>query len=199
MSLTQTVRNKPIPAGLALVLGTETRILESFSRYSASIYALFTQKRGSQVQQSCLNDSAQLAQMGVWILVSIGKHPRIHLKDHTRYNQDPKMHGIPRRMSLLVGEAQLAGCLKVWVGGSLEWDAGIQWQCERCQLGMVINIWCKNNLVYFCSRAIHTFKIYTTFSKIRLFVYFYWVDFSIFSDWKPISINILLKHVYWHF
>ena len=33
-------------------------------------------------------------------------------------------------MSLPVGKAQLAGCLKVWVGGPLEWDAGIQSYCD---------------------------------------------------------------------
>ena len=48
------------------------------------------------------------------------------LKDHTRYDQGLEIHGGPRRVSLLVGEAQLARCLKVWVSGPLEWDAGIQ-------------------------------------------------------------------------
>ena len=36
------------------------------------------------------------------------------------------IHSKPRRMSLLVGKAKLAGCLKVCVGGLLEWNAGIQ-------------------------------------------------------------------------
>ena len=49
-----------------------------------------------------------------------------HLKDHTRYDQGPEIHGEPRRVSLPVGEAQLAGCLLVQVGGPLECDAGIQ-------------------------------------------------------------------------
>ena len=48
------------------------------------------------------------------------------LKDHTRYDKGPEIYGGPRRVSLPVGETQLAGCLKVWVGGPLEWDAGIQ-------------------------------------------------------------------------
>ena len=83
---------------------------------------LSIQKRGSQVWQGCLNDSAHLAQTGIWILVSLGEYLRTHLKDHTRYDRGPE----PNRVSLLFGEAQLAGCLRVQAGGSLEWDAGIQ-------------------------------------------------------------------------
>ena len=59
-------------------------------------------------------------------LVSFGEHLRTHLKDHTRYDQGPEIHDTPRRVSLPVSKAQLAGCLKVWVDGLLEWDADIQ-------------------------------------------------------------------------
>ena len=38
------------------------------------------------------------------------------LKYHKRYDQGPKNHGKPRRVSLPVGEAHLDGYLKVWVG-----------------------------------------------------------------------------------
>ena len=55
--------------------------------------------------------------MGVWILVSLGEHLRTHLRDHTGYDWDPETHGKPRRVSLPVSEAQLAGCLRVQVGG----------------------------------------------------------------------------------
>ena len=51
---------------------------------------------------------------------------RTHLRDHTRYDRGPEIHGKPRKVLLLFGEAQLAGCLKVQVDGLLEWDAGIQ-------------------------------------------------------------------------
>ena len=44
---------------------------------------------------------------------SLGEHLRTQLKDHTRYDQGPGIHSKPRRVSLPVGEAQLAGCLKV--------------------------------------------------------------------------------------
>ena len=91
-----------------------------------SICDLSIQKRGCQVWQGFPKDSAQLAQTGVWILVSLGQYLRTHLKDHTRYDRGPEIHGKPRRVSLPVGEAQLTGCLKVQVGGPLEWDAGIQ-------------------------------------------------------------------------
>ena len=48
-----------------------------------------------------------------------------HLKDHTGYSQDPGIHGEPREVLFLVGEAHQVGCLKVWVDDPLEWDAGI--------------------------------------------------------------------------
>ena len=54
---------------------------------------------------------------GVWILVSLDKHLRTHLKDHTRHDQDPEIHSRSTGMLLPVGEAQLAGCLKAWVSG----------------------------------------------------------------------------------
>ena len=38
-----------------------------------------------------------------------GEYLRTHLKDHTRYDQGPEIHGEPRIVSLPVGEAQLAG------------------------------------------------------------------------------------------
>ena len=49
-------------------------------------------------------DSAQLAQTGVWILVSLGEYLRTHLRDHTRYDQGPEIHGKPRRGLLPFGE-----------------------------------------------------------------------------------------------
>ena len=69
LSLTQASRGKPIPTGLILFPGTKTRSLEAFSQYSLSICDLSIQKRGCQVWQGCLKDSAQLTQRGVWILV----------------------------------------------------------------------------------------------------------------------------------
>ena len=48
------------------------------------------------------------------------------LEDHAAYGLGPEIYGKPGKASLLVSEAQLDGCLKVWVGGPLEWDAGNQ-------------------------------------------------------------------------
>ena len=81
---------------------------------------------GCQVWQDCPRDSAHLAQTGIWILVSFGQYLRTHLKDHAKYDRSPEIHSKPKRVSLPFGKAQLAGCLKVQVGGPLEWDAGIQ-------------------------------------------------------------------------
>ena len=61
-----------------------------------------------------------------WHKWAAGKHLRTHLKDHTRYNQCLKIYGRPMRVLLPVSKAQLAGCLKVWLSGLLEWNAGIQ-------------------------------------------------------------------------
>ena len=54
------------------------------------------------------------------VVVSIGEYLRTHLKDHTRYDQGPEIHDEPRRVSFPVGEAQLAGSLRVQVVGPLE-------------------------------------------------------------------------------
>ena len=50
----------------------------------------------------------------------LGEYLRTHLKDHTKYDQGPEIHGKPRRVLLSVGDVQLAGCLKVSVAGPLE-------------------------------------------------------------------------------
>ena len=67
----------------------------------------------------CLKDSAQLAQMGSRPLFP-GEHLRAHQKNRAGYDQGPEIHGKPRKVSLLVGKAQLAGCLKVWESDLLE-------------------------------------------------------------------------------
>ena len=109
LSLTQAARGKPIPTGLAQKHGA----WKHFHNTPRSICDLCNQKRGCQVWQGCPKDSAQLAQTGFWILVSLGEYLRTHLKDHTRYDRGPEIHGELRRVSLPVGEAQLAGCLRV--------------------------------------------------------------------------------------
>ena len=50
--------------------------------------------------------------------LDLGEHLRTHLKYHTRYDHGLYIHGNSRIVLLLVGEAQLTGCLKVWVRGS---------------------------------------------------------------------------------
>ena len=125
LSLTQATRGKPIPIGLAPVSDTKARSLEAFHSTPFSICDLSIQRRGCQVWQACPRDFAQLAQTGVWILVSLGQYLRTHLKDHTRYDQGLEIHDEPRRVSLPVGEAQLAECLRVQAGGPLEWDVGV--------------------------------------------------------------------------
>ena len=121
LALTQAVRGKLIPTGLALVFDIKTWSLKYFHSIPFMIFPL-----RSADAKSGKEDSAHLAQMGVWILVSVGEYLKNHLKDHTKYDQDPEIHGKPRRVSLPVGKARLAGCLRVWISGPLKWDADIQ-------------------------------------------------------------------------
>ena len=126
LSLTQAARGKPIPTSLAPVPGTKARSLEAFPQYSVfHLWFVHSEARMPSLARFP-KDSAHLAQTGVWILVSLSQYLRTHLKDHTRHDRGPKIHGEPRRVSLPFGEAQMAGCLRVQVGGPLEWDAGVQ-------------------------------------------------------------------------
>ena len=63
LSLTQAVRSKLIPTGLALILCMEAQSLKVFSQYSA--FHSSTEKCKCQVLQACLIDSTKLAQTGV--------------------------------------------------------------------------------------------------------------------------------------
>ena len=119
VSLNQAAWDKLIPTDLAPVLGKKLGAWKNFYSIPSFIYDLSPQKRERQVRQGCPKDFAQLAQMSVYILVSLGEHLTTDLKDHKRYDQGPDIYGKPRRVSLPVGEAQLAWCLKVWVGGLL--------------------------------------------------------------------------------
>ena len=121
--LTQTARGKPIPTGLVPVLSTKTRILKVFSQYP--VFHLWFVHSEARMPSLARLSKRFLTQTGVWILVSLGEHLRTQLKDHTRYDRGPEIHDEPRRLSLL-GEVQLDRCLRVQVGGPLEWDAGIQ-------------------------------------------------------------------------
>ena len=76
LSLTQAARDKPIPTGLAPVRGTKHGSWKHFHSTPRSICDLSTQKCGCQVWQGRPRDSAQLAQTGVWILVSLGEYLR---------------------------------------------------------------------------------------------------------------------------
>ena len=96
LSLTQAARGKLISTGLAQKHGA----WKHFHSTPRSICDFFIQKGGCQVWQGCPKDFAQLAQMGVWVLVSLGEYLRIHLKDHTRYDRGPEIHDKPRRVSL---------------------------------------------------------------------------------------------------
>ena len=86
LSLTQAARGKPIPTGLAPVPGKKHGARKHFQNTPFSICDLSIQKRECQIRQGCTKYFAQLAQTGVWILVSLGGYLRIHLKDHIRYD-----------------------------------------------------------------------------------------------------------------
>ena len=81
---------------------------------------------GCPVQTDHLIVSVQQAQMGVLASVSSGAHLVTQLVDRVKYILYPGCHGWSRTVSLPNGESQLAGCLKVLAGGSLQWDLSIQ-------------------------------------------------------------------------
>ena len=115
LSLTQTVRGKLIPTGLALVLGIKLWSLEVCSQYTV-FHLWFFHSEAPMPSPARLFKRFRAADTNsVWILISFGEHLRTHLKDHARHDQGPKIHGKPRIESFPVGNAQLAGCLKVWV------------------------------------------------------------------------------------
>ena len=87
LSLTQSARGKPIPTGLAPTRAQKHGAWKHFHSIPRSICDLSIQKRGCQDWQGCPRDSAHLAQMGVWILVSLGEYLRTHLRDHIRYDR----------------------------------------------------------------------------------------------------------------
>ena len=126
LSLTQAAGGSPSQQAWHQSRAQKHGAWKHFHSTPRSICDSSIQRRGCQVWQDCPKDSAHLAQTGVWILVSLDEYLRTHLIDHARYDRGPEIHGKPRRVSLPVGEAQLTGCLRVQVGGPLEWDAGIQ-------------------------------------------------------------------------
>ena len=126
LSLTQAARGKPLPTGLAPVLGTKVRSLEAFLQYSI-FHLWFVHSEALMLKLAKLSKRFRAAGTNGRLDLSLtGEYLRTHLKDHTRYDRGPEIHGGPRRVSLPVGEAQPAACLRVQVGGPFEWDAGIQ-------------------------------------------------------------------------
>ena len=110
LSLTQAAQEKPVPTGLALVLGIEAWSLEAFSQYS-TLHLWFVHL---EVQMPSL---ARLFKR--FCTADTNRHVDLRqaseepLEDHIRYNQGPEIHDGPRRVLLPVSKAQLAGCLKV--------------------------------------------------------------------------------------
>ena len=67
-----------------------------------------------------------MVKMGVKIFVFLGEHPMPHLKDCAIYGQSLNFQDKPKRVSLLVGKAQLAEYLKLWLGDPMEWNTAIK-------------------------------------------------------------------------
>ena len=83
-----------------------------------------TRLHGRPSQKDCLVISEQQVQMSVWISISPYIRPVTHETGHVKCGQGPGSCGWLGRVSLLGGEAQLAGCLKEPEGRPMEWDAG---------------------------------------------------------------------------
>ena len=120
LSLTQAARGKLIPTGLALVLGMKTRVWK-YSHSNPRSILMFVHSEARMPSHAKLFKRFRAAGKNKRLdLILFDEHQRTHLKDHTRYDQGPEIYGKPRKVSLPVGEAQLAGCLRLWVGGPLE-------------------------------------------------------------------------------
>ena len=76
LSLTQAARVSPSQQACYRSRTQKHGVWKNFHCTPFSICDLSIQKRGCQVQQGCPKDSAQLAQTGVWILVSLGEYLR---------------------------------------------------------------------------------------------------------------------------
>ena len=87
LSLTQAARVSPSQQAWLRSRAQKHGAWKHFHNTPFSICNLSIQKRGCQVWQGCPKDSTQLAQTGVWILVSLGEYLRTHLKDHTKYDR----------------------------------------------------------------------------------------------------------------
>ena len=126
LSLTQAAWDKPISTGLAPVSNTKARSLEAFSQYSI-FHLRFVHSEARMPSLARLSKRFRApdtnGRLDLSLTWRVSEDP---LKRPYKYNQGPEIHGNPRRVSLPVGEAQLDGCLRVQVGGPLEWDAGIQ-------------------------------------------------------------------------
>ena len=113
LSLTQAARGKPIPTGLAPVRGTKARSLEAPSQYSV-FHLRFVHSEARMPSLARLSKRFRAPGTNGRLDLSLtGEYLRTHLTDHAKYDRGPEIHGKPRRMSLPVGEAQLAGCLRV--------------------------------------------------------------------------------------
>ena len=79
LSLTQAARVSPSQQAWHRSRAQNHGAWKHFHSTPFSICDLSIQKRGCQVWQGCPRDSAQLAQTGFWILVSLGQYLRTHL------------------------------------------------------------------------------------------------------------------------
>ena len=119
LSLTQAARGKPIPTGLAPVQGTKARSLKAFLQYSV-FHLRFVHSEGRMPRVARLSKRFCAAGTNRYLDLSLAwqvsedplKRPYkiwLILKRPYRHDWGPEIHGEPRRVSLPVGKAQMAG------------------------------------------------------------------------------------------
>ena len=96
------------------------------SSTSCSICTQSIALHGYPVRKDHVMISVQQTQRGVSILISSYEHLEAHPAIHREYGLDPSCRDRQGRVSLLIGVAQLAGCLQEQVDSPLELDAGNQ-------------------------------------------------------------------------
>ena len=136
LSLTQAALGRPIPKGLELALGMKAWSDNALAEYSMSHFVFVHSAARTSISER-LSSNFRAAGTNERLDFNLSLHsvrPVTLETGHVKCGQGPGSCGWLGRVSLLGGEAQLAGCLKEPEGRPMGWDAGTQWQCARRHL-----------------------------------------------------------------
>ena len=120
LSLTQAALGRPIPKGLELALGMKAWSNNALAEYSMSHF-VFVHSAARMSISERLSSNFRAASTNECLDFNLSlQRPVTHETGHVKYGQSPGSCGWLGRVSLLGGEAQLAGCLKEPEGRPME-------------------------------------------------------------------------------